>query len=68
MAEHYTALTVSVAAYCKTCGRETQHRVDGHRKGPCLACIERLNAAHASAPLKAEVARQLSLFAMGVDL
>jgi hypothetical protein len=66
--EHYTALTVSVSAFCAKCGKHTQHRVDGHRKGPCLACIERLNAAHASAPPKAEVARQQNLFVMGVDL
>lgn len=46
MPEHFTANTVSAEFYCSKCGRCTQHRIDGHRKGPCLECIARLNAAH----------------------
>ena len=53
---------------CKKCGKQTQHCVGGHRKGPCLACIARLDAAHASAPVKADVRRQQNLFVQGVDL
>ena len=68
MAEHYSSSTVSISAYCKKCGKYTQHRVDGHRKGPCLVCIDKLNAAHDSAPVKPELARQQNLFVQGVDL
>lgn len=40
--EHYTRNTVSVSAYCSKCGKNTQHRVDGVRRGPCLECIAKL--------------------------
>lgn len=46
MPEHFTANTVSAEFFCSKCGKFTQHRIDGHRKGPCLECIARLNAAH----------------------
>ena len=36
MPEHYTRNTESVTAWCNVCRRETQHRVDGGRRGPCL--------------------------------
>jgi hypothetical protein len=44
MAEHYPEGTLETTAWCGTCGRHTQHRVDfppagqkgGGRKGPCL--------------------------------
>lgn len=42
MAEHYPRNQVSTDAYCKKCGKVTQHRVDDRRKGPCLKCIARL--------------------------
>lgn len=42
MPEHFTRSTVSAAFYCKKCQRETQHRIDGGRKGPCLECIGKL--------------------------
>ncbi|HEY1800050.1 MAG TPA: hypothetical protein VGG46_03865 [Terriglobales bacterium] len=44
MTEHYTRNTVSVSGYCSKCGKKTQHRVDGVRKGPCLECIRNLNS------------------------
>jgi hypothetical protein len=34
--EHYTRNTESVTAWCLKCHRNTQHRVDNGRKGPCL--------------------------------
>jgi len=34
--EHYTKNTEACTAFCKKCGRDTQHRVDGGRRGPCL--------------------------------
>ncbi len=36
MPEHYTRRTLEVTAWCGKCGRMTQHRVDGGRRGPCL--------------------------------
>jgi hypothetical protein len=36
MAEHYTKNTLECTAWCGKCQRDTQHRVDGGRRGPCL--------------------------------
>lgn len=36
MPEHYTKNTLECTAWCSKCGRFTQHRVDGGRRGPCL--------------------------------
>ena len=47
MTQHFTANTVSAAFYCGKCEKTTQHRIDGHRKGPCLECIARLEAQYA---------------------
>ncbi len=47
MTQHFTRNTVSAAFYCPKCGKQTQHRIDDGRKGPCLDCIARLDAAHA---------------------
>jgi hypothetical protein len=39
MTIHYTKNTLEVTAWCGKCQRDTQHRVDGGRRGPCLECI-----------------------------
>ena len=36
MTEHYTKNTETVTHWCKKCNRETTHRVDSGRLGPCL--------------------------------
>jgi hypothetical protein len=36
MSEHYTRNTLECTAWCAKCKRNTQHRVDGGRRGPCL--------------------------------
>jgi hypothetical protein len=36
MSEHYTKNTESATAWCPRCGRNTEHRVDSGRKGPCI--------------------------------
>jgi hypothetical protein len=59
---HYTRNTVSAALYCKKCGQETQHRIDGGRKGPCLPCMARLEANAANREPETEE-RQEVLFA-----
>jgi ribosomal protein L44E len=49
--QHYSRHTVSASHYCPKCQKFTQHRIDHEktgagRKGPCLDCIERLEAEH----------------------
>lgn len=44
MGEHFTRGTLECTAYCGRCQAFTQHRVDDVRKGPCLRCIQRLEA------------------------
>ena len=39
MTEHFTRNTVSAEFFCSKCGKSTQHRIDGGRKGPCLVCM-----------------------------
>lgn len=36
MGEHFTRNTETATAWCAKCGRNTEHRIDGGRKGPCL--------------------------------
>jgi len=60
MSEHYTRHTVFAAAYCTKCGKQTQHRVDDRRQGPCLECIERLQKERAAPPKPGPA--QLGLF------
>jgi ribosomal protein L44E len=61
MTQHFSSNTVSASHYCKKCGKFTQHRIDDHRKGPCLECIKRLEAQHAEQFLKER--KQSELFA-----
>lgn len=62
MAEHYTRSTVSAEAWCAKCGKRTQHRIDGVRKGPCLDCIAKLEKQHDDASVKPEEEKQKELF------
>ena len=43
MGEHFTKNTLECTAYCTRCVAFTQHRVDSGMRGPCLACISRLD-------------------------
>jgi hypothetical protein len=61
MTQHFSANTVSASFYCKKCGKTTQHRIDDHRKGPCLECIDKLEKQHADQFL--EQRKQQELFA-----
>ena len=62
MTEHYTRNTVSAEFWCGKCQKRTQHRIDDRRKGPCLECIAKLDAAHEARIAKAEYERQRELF------
>lgn len=33
---HFPKNTVEAACWCDSCGRETPHRIDDGRRGPCL--------------------------------
>jgi hypothetical protein len=39
MSEHYPKNTISAAVWCNKCGKETEHRIDDGRRGPCLVCM-----------------------------
>lgn len=41
MSQHYTRSTVSTAAWCNKCGKETQHIVSDRRLGYCIPCYQR---------------------------
>ena len=60
MTQHFTRLTVSAAFYCGKCGKQTQHRIDSGRKGPCLECIARYD--NAPKVVKPEEEKQEELF------
>jgi hypothetical protein len=38
MPEHFTRNTLTASVWCAKCGRLTEHRIDGGRRGPCLEC------------------------------
>ena len=61
MPEHFLRSTVSVEFWCGKCQKPTQHRIDDARKGPCLACIARLEREHLDRS-KSPKERQASLF------
>jgi hypothetical protein len=61
MAQHFTRNTVSADAWCAKCQRNTQHRIDDRRIGPCLECIDRLEKQYNEAP-KVEPEKQGDLF------
>lgn len=44
--QHYTRNTVEASAWCDKCGRNTPHRIDGVKKGPCLTCLGKLEVQH----------------------
>jgi ribosomal protein L44E len=44
MPQHYTRATTEVSVYCNRCRKETMHRVDDRKRGPCLECLARLES------------------------
>lgn len=42
---HYAKSTVSAVEWCDKCWKKTEHRVDDGRRGPCLVCLAKLEAA-----------------------
>lgn len=36
MAEHFPKSTETATGWCRQCNRNTEHRVDGGRLGPCI--------------------------------
>lgn len=63
MTEHFTKNTISAEFWCNKCQKYTQHRIDDGRKGPCLVCIEKLEAQHEKSELpKVATEKQEDLF------
>jgi ribosomal protein L44E len=60
--QHFTRSTVSAAFYCPKCGKSTQHRIDDRRKGPCLECIAKFDAAKNASRETLEPTEQQDLF------
>jgi hypothetical protein len=42
MPHHFTKNTVEATFWCNTCFRNTSHRIDDGRRGPCLVCLKKL--------------------------
>lgn len=59
MTEHFTKLTVSAEFHCPKCDKRTQHRIDSGRKGPCLECMARYDAAPKGEKVEVEVQKSL---------
>lgn len=49
MPQHYSKATVAVQVWCKVCHKDTMHRVDYGRRGPCLECLKKLEDNHGTA-------------------
>lgn len=62
MPQHFTRNTVSASLYCAKCQKQTQHRIDGVRRGPCLECIARLEKQHIEAVTTTPWEKQVDLF------
>jgi len=64
MKEHFTKRTIEAQCWCNKCFRNTMHRIDNGRKGPCLTCMERLEKQHSQLTLLKPVPEeeQLELF------
>jgi hypothetical protein len=50
MSQHYTRNTVSAAAWCNKCGKETEHTVSDRRLGYCVPCYNKPIPAAAPKP------------------
>lgn len=60
---HIPSNVVSQGAYCKKCGKQTQHRVEAsHKLGPCLDCMKKVEENFKLRP-KPEESKQERLFA-----
>jgi len=55
MTQHYTKLTVEASHWCGKCAKNTIHRVDQGRIGPCLPCMAKFDREKALRPAKVEV-------------
>lgn len=62
MPQHYPKDTVAVQVWCNPCHKETMHRVDAGRRGPCLECMAKREQEAKDRPKPAPVAHQEKLF------
>jgi hypothetical protein len=61
MPHHFTKATVSATFWCTKCHKDTHHRVDDGRRGPCLECMKKLEAAREQ-PKREKPAEQTEMF------
>ncbi len=59
MPEHYTRNTIEATVWCNRCNRDTQHRVDGGRRGPCLECLKKLEIENEAERLRRGIEQEL---------
>lgn len=64
MPEHYPKSTVSAVVWCNRCMRETEHRIDRGRRGPCLVCLQGAETRAKVGQVREEL-RQKELFGEG---
>jgi hypothetical protein len=62
MPEHYPKNTVQAAFWCAQCRRDTPHRIDRGRRGPCLVCIDKLTQQGKATPARPPAPEQFKLF------
>lgn len=65
MTQHFSRSTISAGFWCGKCQKQTQHRIDNGRKGPCLGCIAKLEAQHAAAKPQLAVVDKQGEFCFG---
>ena len=46
MPHHYTKATVAASSWCNRCNKQTMHRIDAGRLGPCKDCMKALGEQH----------------------
>lgn len=39
MPHHFTKNTIEASFFCAKCMKDTPHRIDNGRRGPCLTCM-----------------------------
>jgi hypothetical protein len=62
MAQHFTRNTVAAQAWCLKCNKQTMHRIDDRRIGPCMECIAELERKHDAGKKESVKETQADLF------
>jgi hypothetical protein len=60
--QHCTRNTVETSEWCRKCGRNAMHRVDGVKLGACTVCLAKLDVERAAREAAPKPARQGELW------